>query len=176
MAERIKVEDLNLNEAYNKVLLWFFSFPDKEIGLSDLAETTEISKKTANAVVSKLEKEEFLHKEVIGRVWRLSVNKNHVFLYSKKLAATLTQLFESNIQGKVREVVPNPKTIILFGSFRKGDDTEKSDIDIAVEIIGDAEVRTHQLGILKEFFTYRKDVPVNLTIYFLPLRKFRREA
>ncbi|MCK5322337.1 MAG: nucleotidyltransferase domain-containing protein [Candidatus Aenigmarchaeota archaeon] len=153
-----------LNEAYQKTLNWFFSYPNNEIGLSDLAETVNISKKTANLVVTKLENEGFLKKEVIGRIWRISCNQTHIYNYSRKIAYNLRKIYESGLIEEVHKAIESPKSIILFGSYRKGDDTEESDIDIAVEIIGDDEPKIINLGVLEEM-GYRSNVPVNLYVF-----------
>ena len=159
-----KTELMKLNEAYQKVLIWFFSFPYREIGLSDLAEALKISKATANLVVKELEKNEFLNIEVLGRVWRISCNPKHVYNHTKKIGYNLEMIYASPIISAIYELFPNPKYIILFGSYRKGDDTEKSDIDIAVEILGEKEMEIIKLGILPEL-GFRKNVPVNVHVF-----------
>ena len=73
-------------------------------------------------------------------------------------------VYESGILQEIHRRIPNLKAVILFGSYRKGDDTEKSDIDIAVEVAGDQEIKIESLGILQTF-GYRKDVQVNLHIF-----------
>jgi predicted nucleotidyltransferase len=60
--------------------------------------------------------------------------------------------------------VPNSRAVVLFGSYRKGDDIETSDIDIAVEVIGDAEMKIMPLGAIPQL-GYRKKVPVNIHIF-----------
>jgi len=155
---------IKLNEAYNKILNWFFSYPDKEISLSDLATNLKISKITANRIVAQLVKEEFLKLKVIGRVWRISSNKDHPYNYSRKISYNLMMVYESDIISSIHKLYENPKAIILFGSYRKGDDNEKSDIDIAVEIVGNDEVKIIELGIIPEF-GFRKNVPVNLYVF-----------
>jgi len=159
-----KTELMKLNEAYQKVLIWFFSFPYKEIGLSNLAEALKISKATANLVVKDLEKDEFLKIEVLGRVWRISCNPKHFYNHTKKIGYNLEMIYASPIISAIYELFPNPKSIILFGSYRKGDDTEKSDIDIAVEILGEKEMEIIKLGILPEL-GFRKKVPVNVHVF-----------
>jgi predicted nucleotidyltransferase len=154
----------DLNEAYNKILLWFFSYPDKEMGLNDLCDGVNISKTTGNKVVSKLVKEGFLEKEVLGKVWRIKCKKDHIYNFSRKVAFNLTNVHESGIIKQVKKIMDNPRAIILFGSYRKGDDNEKSDIDIAVEVLGNKDLQIKNIGIIKKF-GYRKDVKVNLHIF-----------
>ena len=153
-----------MEEPYPKVLLLFFSYPNKEFSLSELAEQLHISKTTANQIVTKLAKEGFIKKEVIGKVWRISCNKSHKYNFTKKVAYNLLFVYSSDILVKIHQLIQNPRAIMLFGSYRKGDDTDKSDIDIAVETLDDEDLRISQLGIIRKF-GYRQNVTVNLHIF-----------
>jgi len=155
---------LELNEAYVKTINWFFSFPTREMSLNDLSEELHLSKTTVKRTVQQLMNEGFLAKEIIGKLWRISCNQNHHYNFTRKICHNLTLLYESGILNAVHELIPNPRAVILFGSYRKGDDTEKSDIDIAVEILGDEEMQITELGVLNEFGN-RKEIPVNLHIF-----------
>lgn len=159
-----KVEQIELSEAYNKALNWFFSFPNIEMSLNDLAEELKISKTTAKRMVLQLMNEGFLKREILGKTWRISCNQDHIYNTSRKIAHNLIPIYEFGIIQEIHKRIKNPRAIILFGSYRKGDDTEKSDIDIAVEVLGNEEVRLVQLGKLAKF-GYRKDVLVNLYVY-----------
>ena len=159
---------IELNEAYNKVMQWFFSYPTIPISLTDLAANLKISKKTASIIVSRLIKEGFLIKEEIGRTWRIYCNQKHFYNFTKKIGFNLSMIFsllyEFGLMDKIYKTVGNPKAIILFGSYRKGDDTDKSDIDIAVEIAGNEGLKIIHLLTLKEF-GYRKNIPINLHVF-----------
>ncbi|NOZ81098.1 MAG: nucleotidyltransferase domain-containing protein [DPANN group archaeon] len=158
---------VELNEAYNKVLSWFFSFPETEAGLNDLAEYLKISKTTAKKIVERMVEEEFLIKKVYGKAWRIACNRSHPYNYTKKIAFNLSMVFEAynkSLKNQIQEIVGIANAIVLFGSYRKGDDTEKSDVDIAVEVNSDKDVRIIEMGRMPRF-GYRKDVPVNLHIF-----------
>ena len=159
-----KTELIELNEAYLKILYWFFSFPNKETGLNDLSEALKISKTTAKRVVLQLIEEGFLNREILGKIWRISSNRDHPYNYTRKICYNLSIIYESVILSAIHDIIKNPKAVVLFGSYRKGDDNEKSDIDIAVEVLGDEDVKIVELGILPEF-GHRKDVLVNLYIF-----------
>lgn len=162
-----KLKDVKLietNEPYNKVLCWFFSYPDSEIGLNELASQVKISKTNATRIVHRLENEGFLLKEVIGKSWRIKCNKKHLYNQTKKLSFNLQLIYESGIIEKIHKKIPNLQAIILFGSYRKGDDNEKSDIDLAVNMIGNHELRIEELGVIEKF-GYRKSVVINLHIF-----------
>ena len=85
----IKNVDEELNVAYQKVLIWFYSYPDIEIGLNDLSIELEIAKTTAKKIVLKLVEEEFLNKEEIGKAWRISCNKEHIYNKTLKIVYNL---------------------------------------------------------------------------------------
>jgi len=150
--------------ALQKTLYWFFAYPDKETSLSDLAKKIKISKATANRVVTKLIKQEFLKKEIIGKTWRLSCNPEHKFHTTLKIPHNLTLIYENNILDKILKKFPNAKATILFGSYRKGDDNENSDIDIAIEIAGNEKLKIIKFETIKQI-GYRKNIPIQLHIF-----------
>ena len=158
------VKPIETNEAYQKVLFWFFSFPYKKVGLNDLVKQLKISKTTANKVITRLIKEDFIRKEVAGKTWRLSCNVEHEYNKSKKICYNLNMVYQSGILEEIYKKFKNPRAIILFGSYRKGDDTETSDIDIAIEVLGDEKLKIKELSIFKQF-GYRKNISVNLHIF-----------
>lgn len=157
-------ETISLNEAYNKIIDWFFAYPNMQITLSELANELLISKKTANQIVTALIKEGFLNVEEVGRAWRISCNLQHHFNRDLKIGRNLVNISRSGIIPEIYRLVGNPKAIVLFGSYRKGDDNEKSDIDLAVEVLDNKDLRIVPLGKFNKF-GFRKNVPVNLHIF-----------
>lgn len=164
-AKELKKSDvLELNVAYRRCLYWFFSFPDIEISLNDLKDNLEVSKTTARRVVLRLVEEKFLIKKELGKIWRISCNKQHFYNHTVKISHNLEEIYLANIIPEVYKIVPNARAIILFGSYRNGDNNEESDIDIAVEVIGNEKVKIHELGVVPKL-GYRKNVSVNLFIF-----------
>ncbi|MDD5417999.1 MAG: nucleotidyltransferase domain-containing protein [Candidatus Nanoarchaeia archaeon] len=161
MSIKLKNVKTEYNEAYQKALHWFFAFPDSEMNLSSLSNKLKISKTTAGRVIKKLVNEKFLKVNQIGRTLRITCNKNHIYNYSKKVSYNLMVIYESGIIEKIHELIKNPRAIILFGSYRKGDDIETSDIDIAVEIIDNEGLRITEIGIIPQL-GHRENVKVNL--------------
>lgn len=159
-----RAELFELREAYLKAIYWFFSFPQSEIGLNDLSEALSISKTTAKRVVLQLMEEGFLKRDIIGKVWRISCDPSHHYNYTRKIAYNLTLIYESAILKAIHDRIRSPRAIILFGSYRKGDDTEKSDLDIAVEVIGNEDLKIEPLGMLPNL-GFRKDILVNMHIF-----------
>lgn len=162
--EILKNVTLYTNESYLKMLYWFFSFPDRKMGLTELAKELKISKATATQIVRSLLKEGFLKKETIGKAWQIFCNKKHYFNWTRKICFNLQMIFDSNIVQEVYKKFPNAKVIILFGSYRKGDDNEESDIDIAVEVLDGNNKYIEDFGVIGKF-GYRKGVIVNANVF-----------
>src|SRR3989344_3509592 len=103
----IRVGHINLNEAYQKMLIWFFCFPDKEFSLNEISNSLNISKTTANKVIKELKNEGFLNVEVLGRIWRISANISHFYNFSRKVSYNLMMLYGSNIIEEIKKSVRN---------------------------------------------------------------------
>ncbi|MEK6960676.1 MAG: nucleotidyltransferase domain-containing protein [Nanoarchaeota archaeon] len=165
-------------DAYGKVQHIFFDFPTKEFGLNDLCALAKISKTSANLAVAQLVKEGFLKVETIGRLWRISCDQSHPYNRERKIPYHLSLVYSSGILDAVHKAVPGARSISLFGSIRKGDDIESSDIDIAVEVLSDKVPQIVELGTINKL-GYRKDIPVNLHIFSrnnIPLNLFANIA
>ena len=54
---------------------------------------------------------------------------------------------------------------MLFGSYRKGDDTDKSDIDMAVEVLGEDPIRIIERFAQIPQLGFRQHVPVNVHVF-----------
>ena len=148
---------------YFKVMYWFFDYPDVPITLSELASRLKISKVTAYRAVISLIKEGFLIKEQIGRAWRITCNLSHPYNTTRKVPYHLQLIYESGIIDAINEAYPDNLAIILFGSYRRGDDVHNSDLDIAVEVPKLGSVK--HIEFTKMDLGFRKNVPVHLLIF-----------
>ena len=61
----------------------------------------------------------------------VSLNRDNLAAVQMKRAENLKMLYESGLQSFLEESFPGC-TVILFGSYSQGEDTLKSDIDLAV--------------------------------------------
>lgn len=159
----LKQQRAELERAYDKVISWFFAYPDKEFSLTDLSNQLEISKSAASKIITQLKEEEFLTVDVLGKIWRIKANQNHSYFKSKKIPQNLMHILESNIIKKIKEKYPNYRTIILFGSYRKGDDLPQSDLDIAVEVLGNQKLKIENIATIK--LGYRENIKVNVHLF-----------
>lgn len=151
-------------EAYRRVLHWFFDYPTTEISLSNLATKTKTSKVQTTRIVKRLEQERFLKKTVHGRLWVIRADQMHPNLSTKKITWNLERIYASGLLTLIKEKFQNSKAIVLFGSYRKGDDLPESDIDIAVEVAGNKPLEIIELGMFPRF-GYRQKVPVRVHVF-----------
>jgi len=150
-------------DAFFKILYWFFSYPNNLIGLNDLSKKAGISKTSTNRIINLLSSKGFLTIEKIGGAWRIALNQTHPYNTNLKIPFNLGLIYDSGIINRILEKMPNAKSVILFGSYRKGDDTDKSDLDIAVEVNGNDELKI--INFEKIQIGYRKNVEVKLHIF-----------
>lgn len=159
----MKHSPLEIQTPTQKLIYFFLDYPEKQFGLNELVKTLKISKTTANKTIKSLEKIGFLNVEVFGNIWRVSLNQTHE-LNKSKLPYHLQLIQESNILKNIHKAYPNPKAVVLFGSYRKGDDVSTSDIDIAIELTNNTPLEIKELGFSKKL-GYRRNVRINLTIF-----------
>ena len=159
-----KLNELEIKKSYLAIIYWFFAYPNMGVTLSDLASNLNISKTKAREIVLELVNQDFLIKEDLGKLWRISCNKGHIYNYTIKTSYNLWSIYMTNIVYEIKKDIPNARAIILFGSYRKGDDDENSDIDIAVEVLGNEKPKIEEFGIISQL-GYRKNIKINLYIF-----------
>ncbi len=127
-----------------KVLEIFFKNPDKSFHIRELSRMTGLSSTGIIKIIKRLKNEDLLvsKKEKITEEVKPTFNDK---FYLIKRIYNIYSLYESGLINYSKKFYEEPKAIILFGSYSKGLDTEKSDIDICV-------------------ITDKKDVP-DLTIF-----------
>ena len=158
----IKVEEIE--RAYEKCLVWFFAFPRTKIGITELARSIKSSKTATKQAVETLITKQAITREIAGKAWILLANQKNLYFSRKKIPYHFDKIYESGIVEAVRKAVPQARSIILFGSYRWGDDNEESDIDIAVEVLENKDMEIVRLGIIEQL-GYRKNIPVNIYIF-----------
>ena len=114
----------------------FFTKPTKEQYLLDIARSIKLSHTSVKKNLIELVKSGVLSEktERKGRrkfpLYRAQTD-NAAFRRYKKIY-NLSSIMESGLVEFIEERL-SPKAIVLFGSYRRGEDTESSDIDLFVE-------------------------------------------
>ncbi|MBI3034443.1 nucleotidyltransferase domain-containing protein [Candidatus Woesearchaeota archaeon] len=159
-----KVSPEEVLTVYHRVMTWFFAYPAEDFTLNELHTSVGMAKTTAREAVNLLLKDGFLDIKTIGRLWRIRANPKHEYFYTKKIAYNLAMVYESRLLDQINKNHPNSLAVVLFGSYRKGDDIPESDLDIAVEILGGEPIKVMELGVISQF-GYRQNVKVNLHVF-----------
>ena len=114
------------------VLDFFFDRPSYTPHLRELSRLLRLSMPTILATTSSLAKELFLIKTKGKAITTLAANRESPLFIRAKRIANLERMYQSGLVDRLSKSYGNPKAIILFGSFSRGEDAESSDIDIAV--------------------------------------------
>ncbi len=113
----------------DKVLGLFFDFPTQRFHTREIARKLNVSAPAVSKVVNELEKEGLVtyKKKFISEI---QANLDDKFKKSKRIH-NLRRIYEIGLEYYLKENFPLT-TIVLFGSYSRGEDIEKSDIDIAI--------------------------------------------
>lgn len=118
---------------------FYFLNPTIRLRVREIERELNLSLPSVIFVVKKLVEEELLQIIKIGSVVFYAANRsNNNYLFEKKLF-NLKQIHSSGLIEDLKFNYSNP-TIILFGSYMKGEDIETSDIDIFIEISDKKEI------------------------------------
>jgi predicted nucleotidyltransferase len=104
----------------------------KELSLREIAKKADVGAATSKACLDYLKKKDIVKRKIIGKSHLYSLNLDNFVVKHMKILNSLSIIKDS---GLVKELLENYKTIssiALYGSLARGEDTEKSDIDILI--------------------------------------------
>jgi len=148
-----------------RVAKLFFDSPERLFHIREMARLTGLSAPGVVKIVSRLKKRGLLTSEKSRTVEIVKASKTDVFLQLKR-CHNLLGLYESGLVAKLREAYEEPEAIVLFGSFAKGEDISKSDIDIAI-------ITKKQLGL--RLSDFEKMLDRSIKLYEIQLAKAEKE-
>ncbi len=124
---------LKLTSLQQEIMHFFFVNAGRMFNARELAISLGVSQPAIAKALPLLEKKEFVYVAKDKKSKRLSIelNRENPLVIGLKRADNIGQLYESGLTEFLREKFPSC-AVIVFGSFAKGEDTHKSDIDIAV--------------------------------------------
>ena len=120
-------------EKYNryKVLKVFFDSPTKEFGLRKIGRKASLAPVSVMNYLKEFEKKGLIEKKKEGKVSSYIARRgDENFVFYKKIGF-LNELHNSGLIEELWYKL-SPKTIILYGSYAKGEAIENSDIDIFI--------------------------------------------
>lgn len=148
------------------VLAHFFGNPTSPIHLRALSRETGFTMPTIVSAVKRLEKEKLILVER-GKAWTMAkANIESEQFRRLKRVHNLEEVYSSGFVDWLSGNCGNPKAIVCFGSYSRGDDIETSDIDIAV--IGGKVPE-------KPLDTYEKRLKRKISLHSVALEKASKE-
>ena len=114
-----------------KVMELFFKFPYTSFHIREIARLTGLSSTGVIKIIKKLKKEKLLLSKKANNMEEIKPDFNGRFLIIKRLY-NIYSIYDSGLMDYIKSYYEMPQSIILFGSYSNGTDTEKSDIDIGV--------------------------------------------
>jgi len=148
--------------ARQRILQLLFLEPLQEFALSEIAELGKVSKSTASLIVLKLHKEGLVKLVQLSVVWRIQANYENPAFRREKILYNLSVIYRSGLVEYLNSIFGNPKAVVLFGSFSKGEDTMGSDIDIAIE---DDSITGNTIASVKELESLERRIGRKITIH-----------
>lgn len=145
-----------------KVMELFFRFPEKEFSLSDVAKETGVAKANLGRIISNLQVISFLTIEKLSKIWRIKANRANWHFLRNKIVYNLSFVYQGGLVEFLYENYKHPKSIVLFGSFRKGEDISGSDIDIAIE---EEDFKEYKILGLRELSEFEKQIGRKIQIH-----------
>jgi predicted nucleotidyltransferase len=128
---------LYIETGKQKVLATLFMHPEKEFGLSELAKKAGVRKANIGRILEEFQELGFVEIEKLTKIWRIRACQKNLFFIREKIFFNLSLVYQAFYDTYFIDFLDDyfghPKAIILFGSFRKGEDISTSDIDIAIE-------------------------------------------
>ena len=146
-----KIHMLYNETARQRIFEVLFRYPDKEFSLSDLAKEARVKKSNIGEILDELHKSGYIEITKLSKIWRIKANQSDWRYKRSKIVHNLNLVYQSGLVDFLVDYYKNPRVIILFGSFRNGDDVTSSDIDIAVEMDEDCEYQVMGLRQLADF-------------------------
>ncbi|MBI3334379.1 nucleotidyltransferase domain-containing protein [Candidatus Pacearchaeota archaeon] len=115
-----------------KTIKYFLEKPYEETYLRELAKKLKISPFAAKKYASILLKENLITEERKGNLRYFKASTNNLFYKHLKISLNIKRILDSGLIGFIQDNIVATSSIILFGSVAKGEDNEKSDIDILI--------------------------------------------
>jgi len=147
-----------------KILELLFVYPLKSFNLREISRLIDISVPSVSRFLKELETENLIFINKRKYLYEIKANIDNTKFKDLKRVFNFSSLYESGFVDYLREKF-SLNTVILFGSYSKGYDSEKSDIDVAV--IGNEK----ELNLEK----FEKKLNRKINIEFIKMNKISNE-
>jgi len=168
----METNKLKFTKLQAQILSFLCENVGKELNQSLIAKELNVSSTAIAKALKYLEKEKIVltNRNKLMNLNLIELNRENSLAVHLKRVNNLQAIYESNILKTLEENFPG-STIILFGSYAKGEDTIRSDIDLA--IIGSKE-KTLDLSIFEK--SLKREIVINFYHSFKEINKELKES
>ena len=158
-----KEKILFFRESVFKVTELIFNSPNKTFHIRMVEKETGFSTTAIIDCIKELKKYDIITVEETPLTTNVKANLESEAYRFYKLVFNIYRLKRYLFVDKLVEIFNNPESIVLFGSFAKGEDIEESDIDILIISLH----KNHEN--LEDFITvFEKELNRKINIHILP--------
>tara|TARA_B100001971_G_C18152189_1_gene516458 strand:- start:541 stop:1086 length:546 start_codon:yes stop_codon:yes gene_type:complete len=115
-----------------KIMELFFNNPNRDFHIRESAKLIAINPMTASKYLDKFVKENLLLKRKERNNILFSANTENILFKEEKKHYNIIKIMKSGLIKYFEKELNYPKSIILFGSYAKGENIQESDIDIFI--------------------------------------------
>src|SRR3989338_1032177 len=129
----INIYKLRLTILQQEIMRLFFIKAGESLNARAIAKLLDVSQPAVAKALPFLAKEGLIivEQDKESKRWAIELNRDNKVVIGLKRADNLKQLYECGLVQSIYDNFPSA-TVILFGSYALGEDTNKSDIDLAV--------------------------------------------
>ncbi|MBS3817331.1 MAG: nucleotidyltransferase domain-containing protein [Candidatus Thermoplasmatota archaeon] len=145
-----------------KVIKALMEYPDRDWGLNDIVEESEVSKTTVWRAVNRLEERNFVSTTEVGKSKLVNVKNRKVLKRVLKASRAEIDELEEAAKRFVEEInkFEGVKKCVLFGSVARGTADLNSDIDILILIRGEDEKTKDEISQIAEKISSEESVRI----------------
>ncbi|MDO8516528.1 MAG: nucleotidyltransferase domain-containing protein [Nanoarchaeota archaeon] len=165
----VNIYKIKLTNLQQEILRLLFVKAGESLNQRTIARALKVSPPAVMKALPNLEKESLIKliQDKESKRWAVELNRENHKVMQLKRADNLKLIYESGLADFLEKEFAGA-TIILFGSYSRGEDTNKSDIDIAVIGRKDKLIKLELFEALLErkininFYNSFKDIHKNL--------------
>ena len=167
----VNIYKLKLTKLQQEILRLLFVKAGTSLNQRQIANFLEVSQPAVMKALPALEKEDLIkiQQDKETKRWAIELNRDHHKVMQLKRADNLKLIYETGLADFLEKEFAGA-TIILFGSYSRGEDIINSDIDVAV--IGRKEKKAELMKYEKEL---EREININFYDSFKNIHKNLKE-
>lgn len=148
----------------NTLKSFFLTHPSAKKRVRELERELNLSLPSVIRYVEELCSENILEKQFISNITVFSANTSSLAYKHEKILYNIKELYDSGLVEHIKKELSNP-TIILFGSYLRGEDVEESDIDLFISSNHKLDLSSFEKKLNKkiQIFGYSKIIDIKNT-------------